>query len=285
VHDKIYVDGEYYGLECSQSGITPIIVPGNHDAFNAPTHGSNYHRWQTSLENYYAAFPEYRFADPKSSVDFRWISKGDTNIFICRLDSCYLGDDETEDLPGALSIDRVAKGRFSRAQSEQLLHIYDQALLGELRDSFGNVITAGAFMRSLKILVMHHYLFEPSDTRAQPLLQVADKRAVFQNLAMSDFDVLLCGHKHIADVQVLSYLDHFDPRARVRLAFNHVRRSLGICSLPIRSDEEGHLFGRMYRFLLAALYLSKTKGKGLTDKHANEILSVLERGLEHPSVL
>lgn len=285
VHDKIYVDGEYYGLGCSTNGIIPIIVPGNHDAFNAPTHGNNYQRWQSSLENYYAAFPEYRFSDPKNSVDFQWINKGATNLFVCRLDSCYLGDDETEDLPGALSIDRVAKGKLSRSQSEQILQIYDKALRGELRDGSGSVISAGAFMRSLKILVMHHYLFEPSDARAQPLLQMNDKRAVFQNLAMSDFDVLLCGHKHIADVQVFSYLDHFDPRARVRLAFNHVRRSLGISSLPMRSDEEGHLFSRMYRFLLGVLYISKTKGKGLTDTHANEILSVLERGLEHPSVL
>ncbi len=285
IHDRIYVDGEYYGLEWAKKGIKPIIVPGNHDAFNAPTNKSNLHRWQSSLRNYYAAFPEYSFEDPNTSVDYTWVSKGSTDVFVCRLDSCFLGDPETDRVPGSLSLTRVAKGKISLSQSERILRIYDQGVKGELRDENKSLIPPGRFMRSLKILVMHHYLFEPNDARAEPLLQLNDKRSVFQNLAMCDFDVLLCGHKHIEAVQILSYLDHFDSKAKIRLAFNYVRRSLGICSLPIRRDADGRPVGKLFRFVLGYLYLSKTKGQGLTEASTNEIISVLERSLQRPSVL
>jgi predicted phosphodiesterase len=285
IHDRIYVDGEYFGLEATKKGIVPIIVPGNHDAFNAPTHGSNYHRWQTSLANYYSAFHEYRFGDKATSVDYVWIASGDIRVFVCRVDSCFLGDPETEAYSSGLSLDKVAKGKISRIQSEEILSLYDKGIRGELLDGQGKPITPGDFLRSLKILVTHHYLFEPADARAEPLLALNDKKAVFQNIAMSDFDVLLCGHKHIADIHVYSYLDHFDARGKVRLALNHVRRSLGIKSLPLRADDDGRLLARMYRFMLGVLYLSKTQGKGLTEEHAEEIITILQRSLESPLVL
>lgn len=283
INDKIYVDGDYYGLECAERKIPVVAVPGNHDAFNAPSHGSNYKRWQSSLVNFYSVFHDHIFPS-REGVDYSWHSRGETKVFVCRVDSCYLGDNETDHLPGSLSLDIIAKGNLSKQQSTVILKLYDKGIRGELKDSGGNLIPAGEFLASLKILVMHHYLFEPPDVKAESLLQMADKKAVFQNIAMSDFDVLLCGHKHIADVHQYSYMDHFDPRGKVRLAFNHVRRSLGISSLPLNSPD-GKQQSRFVRFVLAFLMLSKTKGGGLTQDHTDEIIEILEKALKHPEVL
>lgn len=284
IQDKIYVDGDYYGLQCKARGIHVILVPGNHDAFNASSHGSNLKRWQSSLSNFYAVFHQHVFPDGES-VDYMWLTKGKTNLFVCRVDSCYLGDPETEHLPSSLSFSRVAKGSFSRDQSKKILSLYDKGLRGELLDLDGNAILAGDFMQSLKILVMHHYLFEPPDSKAEALLHINDKKTVFQNIAMSDFDLLLCGHKHIADIHTYSYLDHFDPRGKIRLAFNHVRRSLGISSLPLGSDINGRLQNRFVRFLLGFLVLSKTGGGALTNENTSEIIEILGRSLSSPDVL
>jgi predicted phosphodiesterase len=285
LNDKIYVDGDYYGLECQKKNIPVVLVPGNHDAFNASSSGANYKRWQSSLENFYSVFHEHTFSN-RMGIDYQWYSKGETKLFICRVDSCYLGDNETEHLPGRLSLSRIAKGNFSKEQSVEILKTYDNGLKGELLKSDGSTISSGEFMSSLKILVMHHYLFEPNDEKAEQLLHINDKRTVFQNIAMSDFDILLCGHKHIADVHKFSYKDHFDQRGKVRLAFNHVRRSLGISSLPLKKDEEsGRSLGKLFRFLIGFLVLSKKNTNGLTPDHTNEIIRILELSLDNPSIL
>ncbi|MEP1871169.1 MAG: metallophosphoesterase [Paraglaciecola sp.] len=285
LNDKIYVDGDYYGLSCQKKNIPIIAVPGNHDAFNASSSGANYKRWQSSLENFYSVFHDHTFSN-RMGVDYDWHSAGTTNVFICRLDSCYLGDNETEHLPGKLSLSRIAKGNFSKEQSAEILKLYDAGIKGELVNRDSSPISSGDFMSSLKILVMHHYLFEPPDEKAEELLHIKDKRTVFQNIAMSDFDILLCGHKHIADVHKYSYKDHFDERGKVRIAFNHVRRSLGISSLPLLKDNEnGQNMGKLFRFLVGFLVLSKRDEGGLDAEHTNEIISILQRSLESPLVL
>lgn len=285
LNDKIYVDGDYYGLECQKRKIPVIVVPGNHDAFNAHSSGANYRRWQSSLENFYSVFHDHTFSN-RLGIDYQWFSSGDTKLFICRVDSCYLGDSETEHLPGKLSLSRIAKGKFSKEQSAEILKMYDSGLNGELTKICGSAISPGEFMSSLKVLVMHHYLFEPPDEKAEELLHIDDKRTVFQNIAMSDFDILLCGHKHIADVHKYSYKDHFDHRGKVRLAFNHVRRSLGIASLPLKKDEEsGQPITKLFRFLIGFLVLSKREQQGLTSEHASEIIDILHRSLENPIIL
>jgi 3',5'-cyclic AMP phosphodiesterase CpdA len=283
IDDKIRVDGDYYGLECKRRGIKVIAVPGNHDAFNAPSHGTNLKRWQSSLHNFYSVFHDQKFKDD-DGVDYIWITNGESSVFVCRVDSCYLGDAETDHLQGSLSLDRVAKGKLSRDQSKKILALYDKGLRGELVDEKGHSIDAGQFMGSLKMLVMHHYLFEPSDSKAEALLHLKDKRIVFQNIAMSDFDILLCGHKHIADTQSYCYLDHFDPRGKIRLAFNHVRRSLGIRSLPL-GNINGRFQNKLLRLVIGFLTLSKTRGGPLTDEHTDDIIRILGESLEKPDVL
>lgn len=285
IHDQIYSDGEYYGLQSVKRGITPLIVPGNHDAFNASTTGSEYKRWQSSLTNFYSVFHAYGWDKSDNGVMYRWHDNGDIAVFFCSLDSCYLGDPETERIGASISLDRVAKGRLSKRQSATFLSLFDKGMSGELEDSFGNKIASGRFLSALKILVMHHYLFEPANSRAEPLLHMSQKRTVFQNLAMSDFDVLLCGHKHIADIHVSSYSDNFDRRGQIRLAFNYVRRILGIKSLPLATGDDGKKLSKALRLVIGLLAITKAKGRPLDSESTNAIMGILERSLQNPILL
>jgi predicted phosphodiesterase len=285
LHDRIYVQGEYLGLRCRERGLQVLVVPGNHDAFNAPSHGAIYRRWQSALGNFYTSFPEYGdFWDQKARIGYRIIEKNGTRVFICFADSCYLGDPETAFLPHALNFSRMAKGKISEEQSESMMGLYDIGLQGGLKNQVGLSVAPTAFQRAIKILVMHHYLFEPSDSRAEPLLQLYDKRTVFQNLAMSDFDMLLCGHKHVAEARILSYLDNFDPRGKVRYAFNQLRRTLGIKALPL-ATVRGKKMSRMYRFVLQVLFLRFSSPAGLQDDEAEKIIEILDRTLAEPNSL
>ncbi|WP_395707685.1 metallophosphoesterase family protein [Casimicrobium huifangae] len=286
IHDQIYSDGDYYGLHSVKRGLTPLIVPGNHDAFNAPTTGSEFKRWQSSLSNFYGVFHQYSWKDADNGVMYRW-HEDDSGVAVlfCSVDSCYLGDPETERLGATLSLERIAKGRLSRRQSASVLALFDKGMAGELDKIDGAKIPSGKFLAALKVLVMHHYLFEPANSRAEPLLQMSQKRTVFQNLAMSDFDVLICGHKHIADIHVSTYSDNFDRRGKIRLAFNYVRRVLGIRSLPLGIDGDGRRLSKALRLIIGLLAITKTKGRPLDDATTNEIIGVLERSLKNPIVL
>ena len=285
IHDKIYSAGEYYGLEAEKNGLTTLIVPGNHDAFNAPSTGSGYKRWQSSLSNFYNVFHKYEWKDTDHGVVHHWHDDGEIAMLFCNVDSCYLGDSETSHLANSLSLDRVAKGDISRKQSEKILSLFDKGIAGELTNGSKEKISNTRFLGALKILVMHHYLFEPSDSRAEPLLQLQQKRNVFQNLAMSDFDILLCGHKHIADIHVSTYSDNFDKRGQIRLAFNYVRRILGIKALPLPTAEDGKRLSKAFRFVIGLLAIRKSRGKTLDDVSTSAIINMLERSLSNPMVL
>ena len=113
VHDRIYSSGEYYGLHTTERGLIPLIVPGNHDAFNAPSTGAEFKRWQSSLSNFYSVFHQYSWKDAQNGVMHRWHQDENVSVLFCSVDTCYLGDPETERLGNTLSLDRVAKGRLS----------------------------------------------------------------------------------------------------------------------------------------------------------------------------
>ncbi|MGM9514486.1 metallophosphoesterase family protein [Roseateles sp. DB2] len=285
IHDQIYSDGEYFGLHAEARGLIPLIVPGNHDAFNAPTTGAEFKRWQSSLKNFFGVFHQYKWKDADNGVRYNWHEEDDLSVLFCSLDTCYLGDPETEHLGSTISLDRIAKGRLSRRQSATILSLYDKGMAGELTRSDGSKIPTAKFLGALKVLVMHHYLFEPSNARAEPLLQMAQKRTVFQNLAMSDFDVLLCGHKHIADVHVSTYSDNFDRRGQIRLAFNYVRRILGIKALPLGVDEDGRRLSKALRLVIGLLAVTKSKGKPLDEESTQAIIGILQKSLNNPVVL
>jgi len=182
------------------------------------------------------------------------------------------------------SVDKIAKGRISKAQSKKILEIYDRGMNGSLEDAAGERIERGRFLASLKLAVVHHYLFKPADSKFEPLMEVDQIRAVFQNFAMADFDAMMCGHKHVADTRPIVYLDEFDPRGRARLALNHVRRTLGIGSRPVRYDDDGRPESKFFRFILSVLYYSR-KAPALTEKVSDEIIHVLQESMSDPEVL
>lgn len=284
IEDKTPVDGDYCGLEAKQRDIPFIVIPGNHDAWNAPKHGPLLWRWQKSVKNFNKVFFE-QFSRTNDFVDYRWIEKGNTRVFVVYVDSCFLGDDKMEAWQGSLKLGSVARGKFARNQSEEIMRLYDKGIHGDLTDSQGGRIPAGDFLGSFKILAMHHYLFEPTSFKRSPLLRMKDKKAVFQNLAMCDFDVIICGHKHISDVYPLSYIEHFDPRAKVRLAHNVVRRALGLSSICLRHDEKHSPISRRLQLVLSVLTRSASRGKQPTEKEVAEIIDILRRSLENQAVL
>lgn len=281
LHDRINVSATYYGLGAD---IPMIVVPGNHDAFNATNLGANLQRWQYSLANYNAAFPDLYLGE--HGVDYFWFCRGDMKLFICSVDSCYLGDTDPISRVGALSFSGVAKGKFSAAQSKEIVRLYDRGVRGELEDQDGNKISGGAFLGSFKMMAIHHYLFEPRGMKTTRSLQMIDRRVVFQNIAMADFDALICGHRHYADQQIVRYSDHFERRGRLRYALNHVRRSLGLDSLPLdESQTQGRSLGIHFRLLVSAIYYTMTPQSGMTPKVESDIMDCLERCLRDPTVM
>ncbi len=174
--------------------------------------------------------------DKELSCIYDWIEKDGVGVFIAYVDSCYFGDDDN-----SLSdvSERVARGKLSSQQAKILLNWYDRGLKGKLQKPNEEFISSSLFRSSLKIVVMHHYLFEPQGLSEEGyFLKIKDKKNVFSNIAMADFDVLLCGHRHIADSKESSYGDHFDRRARNRYMFNCFRRLMGIDALPLQFDDK-----------------------------------------------
>jgi hypothetical protein len=176
---------------------------------------------------------------------FDWLEKDGNGLYLAFVDTCFLGDTEENRTStfGTVRFDQaVATGKLTAQQTEHLLEWHDQGMHGTLQNprAMGTYIDKAMFAKSLKILVMHHYLFEPAEHKSDYFMRVKDRDLVFRNIALSDFDVLLCGHKHFASFDVHSYGDHFDERAVNRYMMNYFRRLIGLESLPIQfTDEDG----------------------------------------------
>lgn len=217
------------------------VVPGNHDAWNSSISGQVHVRWQRSLENYDSAFPKpattaavtVQTGRPAATW-YRWIRVGRTGAFLAFLDSSFCGGEEdgaTQRTP----FDRIARGKLSIPQSRQLLRWLDQGIAGNLPDPVaGGMIDSDAFARSLKVLVMHHYLFEPRNCGRDYFMEINHRETVTRNVLLAQFDVLLCGHKHHIDARPVKYGEHFDERARARYLLNAFRRLLGLHALPLQ---------------------------------------------------
>jgi len=286
--------GEHTGLGLEERRLG--IVPGNHDAWNAGSdHGSLLDRRQRSIENYNFAFPQH--AMPESGCNFAWIEKGGAGLYIAFVDSCFLGDtdDGSESPFGVLRYDALAKGKLTVRQTEKLLEWHDSGMHGNLvppgRDE---AIAKETFAKSLKILVMHHYLFEPPEKKSDYFMRIQHRDIVFQNIALSDFDVLLCGHKHVPSFGVHDYGDHFDKRAVERHMLNYFRRLIGLESLPIQFVNEsgqyvGKSIGRLVQIIAAAFKRKRSSsGEGPAVDHdelADQVFRMLLAGLEKPEEL
>ena len=266
---------ESTGLSLSDSVVG--IVPGNHDAFNArfPVTGNSLNDLveklssyrQKSLQNYNSIFLKHKFED-QDGCRYEYIERDGRGIFLVYIDTCYLGDPDTENLS---RMERIARGRVARRQSARMHVWFSQGMRGELTSSVDpdKKIPKESFGKCLKILVAHHYLFEPRGYEFERLLQLLHRRGVFTNVAASDFDLYLCGHKHVADFWPSTYGAHFDRRGKTRHLFNLFRRMINIHALPAQfEDDSGRQYSKNLTLLIQLIGL-KLK---LTQHPKNEDL-------------
>ncbi|MEO6323351.1 MAG: metallophosphoesterase [Thermoanaerobaculia bacterium] len=211
-----------------------ILIPGNHDAFNAKRSRKLLQSWQSSTANFRDTFPEVNLPSPYG-VGYDWLQKGDFGLFIALADSCYLGDPDLAGDPFG-KFKGIAKGKISLDQSNELLLKSRQGLKGLLPDPNepGKSVDRARFATSLKILLMHHYLFSPAGGSDSYFMSVDHRDDVFRNIAMADFDAMLCGHSHVATWQSMRYGERFDLRARRRYLFNYLRQAIGLGPLPLQ---------------------------------------------------
>lgn len=114
-------------------------------------------------------------------------------------------------------------------------------------------ISAEAFTSSLKIMIAHHYLFEPPGRKKQPALQMRNRNAVFVNITSAEYDVYICGHKHVTHFWDANYAKHFDKRSASRHLLNLFRRMIDLDAIPFTSkDKQGRKYPRSFQLLINA---------------------------------
>ncbi len=278
--------GEKIGLRADLAKVR--IIPGNHDAWDTDGTGTVLDRRQKSLKEYNKVFPENAIVPPAGCY-YDWIEKNDAGLFIAFADSCYLGDPQLEGMvPDLKFFDRIAKGKLSIEVTERLLEWYDQGIHGNLPypGDASHFISSGLFAGALKMLAMHHYIFEPADNADEYLMQIRQREVVFRNIALADFDILLCGHKHIPEFKPLTLGDQLDDRARFRYLTNYFRRIIGIPSMPIQYvDEKGRRFSKALS-MFANILFSKTRSDGpIAPEHIERVIALLRGGLDDPDSL
>ena len=242
------------------------VVPGNHDAYNAKRSPGGYQEcWQKSIANYREIFPHPQTI---SGCTFDWLEKDGRGIYIAYVDSCFLGDPELQHLKGFRNalihqVGKVARGKLSISQSNQLVAWFDLGMTGELINPNNETskIPKGKFAQSFKILVMQHYLFEPEGFKDDFFLKIQHRDTVFRNIALADFDMYLCGHKHVSDFSHYLYGQHFDRWAKGRYLMNLFRRRLGANTLPYQfKDSEGKMTSSwLSRFLEIAILKQRSE--------------------------
>jgi len=191
---------------------------------------------------------------------------------------------------GTLRVDALAKGKLTVRQTEQLLEWYDLGIKGQLplHHDQNTFIDKDVFARSLKIMVMHHYLFENQDNKSNYFMRVHHRDVVFRNVALAAFDVLLCGHKHCPAFDVHSYGQHFDSRAKQRYLVNQFRRLIGLHSLPIQfTDDTGVKWSKSLTRLVQLIAWITKRETGQTGDHeiADEVIQQLKQGLHDPKTI
>lgn len=242
--------GQTTGLDLAVNNTPWDVIPGNHDAFNATHAGSVLERFQVSLTNFLSAFPEAKRSSATSASYYRWIVAPSSPIYIVYLPTCHLGDPDTDrhtDVPPPL--DRIAQGHVLEDQWEEILNWYDLGIAGRLpiEPNRSGLIPADDFRTSVKILAMHHYLVEPVYFRRDPTMHFIHADLVKPNVALANFDVALCGHKHVSEVQKLSYSDLLGRRGQVKYLLNCLRRKAGLNSTRVgRADQRGRFFPKWF---------------------------------------
>ncbi len=274
------------GLNREQLG----IVPGNHDAYNFKKTGPFIDRRQANLKHFNDAFHDFRFDVNGDDCRYDWVVRNGFGIFIVYMDSCYLGDQYDEHGMPFHEADKVAQGSFSISQTQTILRWVDRGLRGNLdlpRDE--GEIDAGQFAHSLKILVTHHYLFEPKPGIDDHFMKLRHREIAFRNLALAGFDIMLCGHRHVWDFKPVEFGNVFDRRTQARFFANLVRRRIGLHSLPLQyEDPKGKRKKRNVVTFLQALAASFSRSNG--GEHAagsieDRFVAMLNECIEDPRAL
>jgi predicted phosphodiesterase len=276
------------GLKLPQSIVA--VIPGNHDAYNCKDSlGSGFQRWQKSITNFNDIFKP-GFVE---GCRYDWLEKNGHAVYIVYVDSCFLGDPSIEhhlDVQAfAISkIGTIARGKLSMSQSRQLLRWFDAGMQGKLlhphKDNI--CIPKESFAKSFKILVMHHYLFEPDGYHEDFFLKINHRDIVFRNVALADFDMCLCGHKHVAEFKEFFYGNYFDRRARIKYMMQLFRRVMGIETMPFRLiDTEGKQMRHWLTTLVEIMYvkLKSSASEGIPeDQYVDKLINALLSCIKNP---
>jgi hypothetical protein len=298
VHDWLHADFRVAGDRRIGLRLPPDrvrVIPGNHDAYNArhPS-GDDFDCWQRSLDNYNRVFRDQPFG-PASPVSYDWIEKDGFGIYFAYVDTCFLNDPSIEHSSTIVdacvtAISKPARGRLTRRQANRLLEQFDAGMRGTLALPSGSgVIAKETFAKSLKVLVMHHYMFEPPGCSDDFFLKLADRNYVLRSMGMADFDICLCGHKHHVDFTVRPYGEYFDKRARGRYCINVFRRMLGIHTMPLAFElPTGKRMARAFSNLIAVLLLS-VKDEATHDNNwrdcIDQLAEILQAAVDDPHKL
>ncbi|MEN6307090.1 MAG: metallophosphoesterase, partial [Anaerohalosphaeraceae bacterium] len=277
-----------------------IVVPGNHDAFNKNDNdyvvnvgrGEIDGRIQKCLDNYHEIFNEYKYehTNINKGVNCKWFPVVENDgIFVISLSSCYLGDPFKNLMPVGVG---TALGQLDSEQIEYIFSICDKGLKGELKDSDGELVKGDAFSRSVKILVMHHFLFNIYSGKEKGILEkinnqyfmkIKKREMVLQNLMMADIDFVVCGHSHIGDVGEHTFECHFKNKyARERILMNYFRKKCGFCSKPIiEKFKNGQFLGKPYRVICEMSVRIGKRGEDLADLFAYGLDPTQNRSLRN----
>lgn len=292
--------GESIGLKMSAESIA--LVPGNHDAYNLPSDTASYlGYWQKSLENYNEVFQDHQFVYP-DSCRYDWLEKNGRALFIVYADTSFVGDPELEKKSEKYThlitrIPKIARGRLRKEQSGLIFEWFHLGVTGKLLypGESSKYIPSELFASSFKILVAHHYLFEPKGRKIEKLLELEHTQSVFVDIASADFDVYLCGHKHIDDQDPSPYGKRLDRKGKGRHLFMLFRRSLGIEMLPmeIRDEQSGRKLPSAESFMLGVLWLKervfpsieRVQEEDADGQFVADFITTLQSSLQNPAAL
>ncbi len=278
---------EKVGLKLPESIVR--VIPGNHDAYNSNRASANMlDCWQKSIKNFSEVFPSDKNA---GGCNYEWIDKGDSGLYIVYVDSCFLGDPalhRRKEFKQTMiaSISPIARGNFTLGQSKYLTTLFDLGMAGELRDPKDDDkrIPKEKFAKSFKLLVMHHYLFEPPDCKDDFFLKLQHRDTVFRNIALADFDMYLCGHKHVNHFAPTYYGEHFDRRAVGRYVWNLFARRLGVNTLPYQfTDADGKKISNYLNRLIEIVALKIKSKQTDGEQFIDELMAALKTGVENPA--
>jgi predicted phosphodiesterase len=260
-----------------------IIVPGNKDISNPEN--LNTEKW---LEKSHVAFNNVFYNYQKNSIreldncKYYWICTESVNLFIVCLDSSYLGKDHSQKNKDGLPVNE--KRKVFMKQTEILIKWFSLGYKGQLKDNYEKIISSKDFINSVKILVSHHYIYYPKNDN-EYFFGTDDRNTIFGNIVLSDFDILLCGHKHRADYEEYICKEKLDYRAKSRYLFNYLRLHLGCDALPLQFDDAGKKYSRKLTVFIQLLI-----GKSKIERERKEEDNILEKvidsidyGLEHPN--